>query len=363
MASGYMSMEAPGTLRAHVQSACALMSQWPEAIRLPVVKKSRVKWVRVETMGATSKAFLSLGQMGMVVLDVSIPETPCVIAELFEGHGGMALKHFSMEKRIVYTACGKSGLRIFTNIDTNIDEIGALVHARYGAKCVAVQGDIALVTFGRAGVRALDVANPTSPVELGGFKVDDHEARFVLLSDGWGFVSFGHAGIRILDVTNAAEPVEIAAVTHEAFDARHMALAGSLLFVAFSYGGLVVLDVSNPFAPARRGACTFSSYAVEHVCVRDGLAYVAVGPGGLRIMAIDATKSPLELRVVGSYVAADTDVTSLFVTTDRVAYLCTRNAGLVILDVRQPDAVTRLGSYSPPQLARHMLCTHPCPVQ
>ncbi|KDO24200.1 hypothetical protein SPRG_10629 [Saprolegnia parasitica CBS 223.65] len=358
----YVTMEP--SARAELKSACALMSQWPEALKLPVLKTSRVKWARVEAMGGITKAFISLGQMGMFVLDVTVPEQPLVLAELFDGHGGMALKHFSMAKCIVYTACGKAGLRIFTNIDTNIDEIGALVHARYAAKCVAVQGDIALVTFGRAGVRTLDVANPSSPVELGGFKVDDHEARFVLLSDGWGYVSFGHAGVRVLDVTNAAEPAEIAALTHAAFDARHMALAGSLLFVAFSYGGLQVLNVANPCAPELLCSHTFPAYAAEHVVVRDSFVYVAIGAGGLRILRVHTRRTnEVELCLVGSYVAADVDVTSLDVTLDCIAFLCTRKAGLVILDVRDPGAITRIGHFSPPQFRHQSLCAYPCPVQ
>ncbi|OQS06934.1 hypothetical protein THRCLA_01049 [Thraustotheca clavata] len=354
-----MTMDAPSSLQVHAQSACALISQWPDAMKLPMIEKCRVKWVHVETMGTICKAFVSLGQMGLVVLDVTLPEKPQVLAELFDGHGGMALKHFCMDKCIVYTACGKSGLRIFTNIDTSIDEIGALVHARYGAKCVAVQGDIALVTFGRAGVRTLDVANPTSPVELGGFKDDMNEARFVLLADGWGYVSFGHAGIRILDVTNAAMPIEIAAFAHGNFDARHMALSDHYLFVAFSYGGLKVLDVSNPCTPELVGSYNFPSYAAENLFIRDRHIYIAVGKGGLRVLEFTPS---LELRLVGSYVAVDADVSSLYVTIDRIAYLCTRNAGLLILDVRDPHAITRIGQYIP-QLHQSLFCTNSCQVQ
>ncbi|KAH9139261.1 hypothetical protein AeRB84_016461 [Aphanomyces euteiches] len=316
--------------------------------------RCRVKWVHVECLGATTKAFLSLGMYGMVVLDVTTPECPSVLAELIEGQGGMALKHFFINKRIVYTACGKSGLRIFTNIDTNIDEIGALMHSRYGAKCVAVQGDIALVTFGLAGVRVLDVANPSSPVELGGFKDDTHEARFVLLRDGWGFVSFGHSGIRILDVTNGSLPCEISSFSHGSFDARHMALAGPFLFVAFSYGGLKVLDVTNPFTPEEIGAVSFPSYAANCVQVLEDIVYVALGNGGLRILRFHAPRRQFE--PLGSYVDAEADITSVHVTDDRLAFACLRQGELKILDVRNPINVREIGAYRPD--VRRLLCQH-----
>ncbi|KAF0689635.1 Aste57867_18934 [Aphanomyces stellatus] len=347
------------TATACTPSMASLATLVQEQLGLANTFRCRVKWVHVESMGPTTKAFLSLGTFGMVVLDVTVPERPVVLAELLEGQGGMALKHFCIDKRIVYTACGKSGLRIFTNIDTNIDEIGALVHARCGAKCVSVQGDIALVTFGRSGVRVLDIANPSSPVELGGFKDDLHEARFVLLRDGWGFVSFGHAGLRILDVTNASLPTEISAFAHGTFDARHMALAGPLLFVAFSYGGLKVLDVSNPSCPLEVGAVAFPSYAAQCVQVLDDCVYVALGAGGLRILRFDPAQGTT-FRVLGTYVRADVDVTSVHVTSDRLAFLCLRQGRLEILDVRNPAEVDVVSVFTPD--VRRLMCQQHCAV-
>ncbi|RHY14195.1 hypothetical protein DYB25_007408 [Aphanomyces astaci] len=333
----------------------SLMAKVQQHLGLSSAFRCRVKWAHAEALGATTKAYLSLGAYGMVVLDITTPEHPHVVAEFLEGQ--VTLKHFTIERHIVYTACGKSGLRIFTNIDAAIDEIGALVHPRCGAKSVAVQGDIALVTFGRSGVRVLDVANPSSPVELGGFKADSlHDPRFVLLRDGWGYVSFGPGGVRILDVTNASLPCEISSYTHGTFDARHMALHGSFLFVAFSYGGLKVLDVSNPFSPVEVGSHSFpSSAAANCVHVQGQHVYVALGPGGLCVLRF----RPLEgFEWLGAYAQEGADITSVHVTSDWLALVCTRQGNLNILDVRRPDHITVVSTFTPD--IRRLVCQRSC---
>jgi len=158
-------------------------------------------------------------------------------------------------------------------------------------------GNLAYV--GSAGLRVIDVSNPTAPVELSALFAPAFALDVEVVGD-LAYVTMGmrksssvsnYSGeLRIIDVSNPIFPVELGALDTE--DLPHdVEVVSDLAYVAGGRLGLRVVDVSDPTAPVELGALRTPDMAFD-VEVVDGLAYVADGDGGLRIIDFGPEYAP-----------------------------------------------------------------------
>jgi hypothetical protein len=148
-----------------------------------------------------------------------------------------------------------------------------------------------------------------------------------------------YAGLRVIDVSDPTVPVEVGVLDmyREAWDVE---VVGDLAYVANGrYRGLRVIDVSDPTAPREIGALAImggpsavgNARAVELV---GDLAYVAAGSAGLRVIDVSDPTAPLELGGVGTWAAG-------IAVVGTVAYVANELGGLAIIDFG-PEYHTRV---------------------
>ena len=160
---------------------------------------------------------------------------------------------------------------------------------------VAVNGNIAYLALGGAGVQLVDVTTPTAPLKRGivdtpGFASD------VAAEGGHAYVADRFSGLRVIDVSNVSNPIEVASFPTPA-DAIGVGVRSRIVYVAAGQSGLRVIDATNPIAPVElASALTFG--LARRVRIASGKAYVAAGEGGLRIFDILSPANPFE---IGSY--------------------------------------------------------------
>ncbi len=73
------------------------------------------------------------------------------------------------------------------------------------------------------------------------------DSRGVVVKDGYAYVAARDAGVRVIDVTNPSSPVEVDSI--ETPRARGITINGNYVYVAGSDSGLVVIDVTNAASP------------------------------------------------------------------------------------------------------------------
>ena len=174
---------------------------------------------------------------------------------------------------------------------TALITVGALDTPGWADGIEVVDG-LAYVADGHAGLRVIDVSDPSNPVEVGA--LDTGNARGVAVADGLAYVADGASGLRVIDISHPTSPVEIGALD-TAGDARDVEVVGSLAYVADSssssrWGSLRIIDISNPTAPAEIGAVGGGMSLVREVEVEGSLAYVVDPRSGLRIIDIDGDR-------------------------------------------------------------------------
>jgi hypothetical protein len=155
-------------------------------------------------------------------------------------------------------------------------------------------------------------------------------------------------GLRILDVT---DPAQIRLLGHGPIVApgeiyNDVRVSGSIAFLASSAHGVVPWDVSDPNAPVRLPA-VLDNYDVHTIFLEGTTLYAAATDGASSGLGIIDVSNPRMPRLVG--LPFQPELTSylhdLYVEPGR-AYLDYWDAGLVIVDVRDPMRPRELGRYA-----------------
>jgi hypothetical protein len=196
---------------------------------------------------------------------------------------------------LAYVADGDAGLRIIDVTNPSQPFQRGLFDTPGVAFNVAVVGSLAYVADFDAGLRIIDVTNPSQPFQRGffdtpGFAID------VTVMGGLAYVADEESGLRIIDVTNPARPVERGFFDTPG-DASGVAVIGTLAYVADDESGLRVIDVSNPSQPVERGFFDTPDRALGVAAVGT-LAFVADGASGVFILRIaDPSRANPDLAV------------------------------------------------------------------
>ena len=211
------------------------------------------------------------------------------------------------------------------------------------ARSISVNGRIAYVADGDAGLQVLDVANPAEPRRLGWVKTVGATLG-VVVNGSLAYVAVDDAGLQIIDVSNPEKPAPVASIKLPG-RAKCVRVVGNIAYIAANEAGLHMVDISHPETPvliATSPRLDLSGYAVD-VCVSSNIAYVAE-TSCLRLVDIRDPANPIRLgnfhpsagRVLGVSVAGS------------MAYVAAGPGGLLILDASDPTFSTRPIAFQTP---------------
>jgi hypothetical protein len=159
---------------------------------------------------------------------------------------------------------------------------------------IEVVDGIAYVPARDAGVRIVDVSDPTAPVEIGAIEVTDN-AWQISVVDGIGYLLDG-VDLWIIDVTDPLNPTTLGSIASTGWNVQvHEGFA----YLAAGAAGLRIIDVSDPTAPVELSVFDTPSFATD-VDVVGGVAYVADSSynSGLRVIDVSNPRVPIEIGAV-----------------------------------------------------------------
>ncbi|MGQ9702231.1 MAG: hypothetical protein ACUVQT_07230 [bacterium] len=191
-----------------------------------------------------------VGDSGLIIVDVTNPQTPIPFANLTLPYQAWGLTLFDS---ICYIADGYGGLRIVNVADSiNPVEIGFFPSGSHTWD-VAVQPGIAYIADHSDGLKIIDISHPSSPVLLGHLPYPNYQTKIVEARSDTIYVVTNsiYSYLRIIDAHNPASPVELGALgsSQQIYD---LALSNHYAYITTGEK-LSVIDVSHPATPVEVG--------------------------------------------------------------------------------------------------------------
>jgi hypothetical protein len=181
------------------------------------------------------------------------------------------------------------------------------------------------------GLNVYDVRNPAARVR-DTWLLGADEAVDIHIDNGRAYVANEKAGLKILDITDPTRPT-LLGVYDSSGQSPFLTSAvarDSFAFIEWGRPKFRALDVTNPSRPAFAGTCELFNPS-EDMVVRDSLVYIAEAS---RFQVVNVAR-PREPRLMGSCVTQDGNYFGLAVQ-DSLAYLI--SGSLQIVNIAQPTA-------------------------
>ena len=234
---------------------------------------------------------------GVYVLDASRPDSLKVLSERIQTRGVVRDLFLDVAALRLYVACEEGGLEIWdVTTPTSPYRLGFLARADH-AFAVAVSGNYAFVADRDSGLRVISVADPGNPYQVSRLDTPG-DAVDVAVQGQYAYVA-DSVSVRVVDISAPASPREVGHC--DSTRARGIVVSGQYAYVAGS--GLQVVNVADPAHPYKMGFCPTPSTAVD-VALAGSYAYVSDNSFGMIIVDITNPQAPTRvgsMLYIGDY--------------------------------------------------------------
>ena len=292
------------------------------------------------TIGGVPKGFIFVSNRdtpGCAGINVSDPANPVLTGTLnaVPAASGIAYCPFYAAGKI-YVAYGTAGLRILDV--SNPSSVALLSTTALGgdSRAVAVSGNYAYVAARDSGIYVVDVTNAASPVKLNSLKIA--RANGLLCSGNYLYVAAGDSGLGIFNITSPATPALVAFSHPGGQTGENVALAGNVLGLT-DYSKILFFDITTPASPAARGTTTVFRTGDEGFAIAGNYAYVPDGDT-LKIFGIANLLAPSMVSSIYTggygYMAA---------VSGNYCYVASEATGIRAVNITNPAAPVEAGYY------------------
>ena len=273
---------------------------------------------------------------GVSAINVSTPSAPITTSflEAIPSATGSAYIPYYLDGK-VYVAYGTAGLRI---IDvTNPSNVTLLGTADLGgdSRAVVASGNYAYVAARDSGVYVVDVTNPASPQKIK--TIQTPRARGIAINGSFIYVAASDSGMGIFDLTNPANPI-LVGYTGSSVYGENVAVNGNIAGIT-DYGQITFYDISNPTTPIKKGSTGSLTTGNEGFAIMGSYAYVPDG-SNLKIFNIADLNAPVNVSEIltggyGYLAAVDGDY----------CYVASEGTGIRSINISNPLVPVEAGFY------------------
>jgi regulator of protease activity HflC (stomatin/prohibitin superfamily) len=239
---------------------------------------------------------------------------------------------------LAYLALGRVGLMI---VDLSLvekpDNIGTF-DTTGSAIGVAVESQYAYIADGRAGLRVLDVSNPYTPKEIGAYDTNGYSAD-VDIKNEYAYVADGKPGLLIINIGDKANPFQVSAFQVNG-NVQRVVVQGKYAYLGDNQNQFRVVNISKPRQPAEVSLIDIGA-EIQDMDISENRVYLATGDQGMVIVDITNPEQPQLLKTI------DTPgrVQDVAVNGDIVAFLADGDNGVLVYDITNLDAIELVGSF------------------
>ena len=304
-------------------------------------------WAKIRHARVQGDYAYCLQPNGLLVLDVSTPEHPGIVARLSSSELALLYGDDLVVRENHLFVAGNGGLRIVDVSDPASPRLRGS-YAMEMAPSVEVSNDHAYIAAGE-GLHVVDLSDLDHPTQVGYLA---GAATYVKIQGRYAYVSTGvsWAGmyLRIVDIADPAAPVQVGEIRVGTY---RMSVSGSRVYT-LGLNDLNVVDVSEPSAPVIEGTYRvdggpLTGLFVGLEAVGDHVFIAEVGETpGLRVVDVS---DPAHPTLAGRCdVPGPTGRNGDVVVMDGSAWVA-EDTGLHIVDVADPTAPSLIGTYGVPR--------------
>jgi len=217
-------------------------------------------------------------------------------------------------------------------------------HTPGDASGLVISGSYAFVADYSAGFSVVDIGTPANMQLVANVHRAGDQAYAVALSGNYAYVANGNLGLSVYDISVPTNPVYVTSLDTDG-SARAVVISGSYAYVGDCEPGLVIVDISNPSSPVKVGGCDTPGNA-QWVALSGSYAYVADYNHGLAVVDISNPASPSVINSVET-----PDLAWGVYLSGHFAFVADNGTGLHLFDIANPTQPVQVDSCETPGLA------------
>jgi hypothetical protein len=244
----------------------------------------------------------------------------------------------------LYLAMSEHSFQIMDISNPNQLKQTGVFETFYQANGIAIAGDTAYIADVR-GLKLVNIQNPLS-AHVSAFVGTPGYAEGVAVQGSYVYIADRSEGMRIIDVHEPGSPIEVGGFKDGYENVRSVDAAGNYAYLA-DWQGMVVVNISDPQNPYQVSLFATSSNAMDTTI--DGMyAYIAqdagvTNGGGMLVVNVLDPAHPTE---AGFHESLDGRQAVKVVVRDDLAYLV--SSVVEIINISEPTDPQLVGTYTPP---------------
>ncbi len=246
--------------------------------------------------------YLSQGEGGLAIIDISNPLSPIIKKSLFQDLRGYS-KKIAIKGTTVYLAAGSYGVSVVDASNPDNPTVVATNLEMRPAKDVMVFGNFLFTSISEQGVKVADISEPTTPDIAGRVQtLPGYSRSNTMTKDSILITSCGEMGLGFTNMKNLKSGFETFS-SLKWFDiegyteATALSDDGRYLIAACGNSGIIIIDISNVIEPKIISSLMPGGYANDVLVYKDKVL-VSSSNRGLQIISIAEVSNPKLLGTI-----------------------------------------------------------------
>lgn len=241
-------------------------------------------------VAATSATMVCLasGTRSFQTVDMNVPGTPTVIGE-YVASGVSDVR--TRDGYAYVTADTPDRLQVLNVRDLTVP-VAAGEAAIDGANGLALTGEYVVVAAGSAGLKIVDIADPSAPAVAGEIGAMAGYLSTVDVKGDYAFAA-GSAGLEIFDIADPTSPQVVGIIDADYGGMNDIIIRGGIAYVIdgsyFQRTTLKVVDIADPTQAFLKDEADGVATSLEFFAVSGSFAYITDALGGMLTVNIDST--------------------------------------------------------------------------
>lgn len=276
-----------------------------------------------------SKLYVSQGEGGLLIVDVSDPEKPSVVSQLTEDVRGYSTK-IAMKDSMVYLAAGSFGITAI-NVRDALNPVVTVSNLNMKpARNLHIAGNYLYTAISEQGVKIAELSYPGQPDIRGNLAAAGYATGITTTADTSRlFVTCGEMGLTILNIADFQDGYPDTKVfgwcdTPGYAEDATLNESASLAFVACGTAGLQIISYADSADIRIIGKLSPGGYAKELIYSDDKI-YMTAEKSGLFVIDVSVPSAP---ELIGT---VDTEYALGIAMDDRYIYLADEVEGLIVI--------------------------------